>query len=113
LRNSAGRNLRHSPLRDPNIIGKNQFLGSAERRFSVPACKSQRTGSGLRQSWPKAAVQRREAGFTQAAAGATLGQAGRLKPPAINCHASRIIPCVSDLNPASEKQPLPFLNQPS
>jgi len=54
-----------------------QFLGSAKRRFFVPACNSQGAYSGFRQAWPKATAQRRAAGFTEAAVGARLGQVGR------------------------------------
>src|SRR6202051_3370295 len=60
-----------------------QFLGSAERRFSIPAWDFQGAAAKFRQAWSKTTAKRREAGFTALGGSATLGQprAGGMAPP--------------------------------
>jgi hypothetical protein len=45
-----------------------------KRRFPVPATKYHGKPDGLRQAWPQATAQRREAGFTKTVRLATLEQ---------------------------------------
>ena len=54
-----------------------QFLGSAERRFSIPAWDFQGAAAKFRQAWSKTTAKRRKAGFTELGDSATLGQVGR------------------------------------
>jgi hypothetical protein len=80
------------------------FLGSVEGCFFVPASNFKGSAGVFRQAWPQATAERREAGFTENAGAATLGQVGQPKPPAIAITRPRFkILCVSSLNPPKKK----------
>jgi hypothetical protein len=72
----------------PSITAKSRhghqslFLGSVEGCFFVPASNFKGSAGVFRQAWPQATAERREAGFTENAGAATLGQVGHPKPPA-------------------------------